>query len=185
MTVQKRAPRKKHPLADEAKAKNAPILVGIDKEQPPAVKKTGIQRCDDFGLDEIIYRVKQAITLRDIAVEIGVAHSVLHGWISATDERTRAYTVALGDAGDRYAELAEQILLEAPATKEEIARARALAEHYRWMAKVRNRKVYGDKQEIETTDKTPPKEVVDARIEALQNTARARAEKARKGPSAA
>jgi hypothetical protein len=53
------------------------------------------------------------------------------------------------------ADLAESILRNAEGSKEELMRARELAQHYRWKAGKMNPKAYGDRLEVEGKGLTP------------------------------
>lgn len=106
---------------------------------------------------KIVVEIIEGKTLRDIAKECDTPLSTLHDFVSKPEHSAR-YTNALQISGDTYANMAEQVLKEAEGTKEEIMRARELAQHYRWMAAKRWPKRYSDKMDIVSNGETvtPP-----------------------------
>lgn len=84
---------------------------------------------------------------RDIAEITGTSIAVLCGWLAADSERSARAKTARIKAADACDIKAEQALLaigDAAATGE-ITRQRELASHYRWRARVRDPRQYGDK----------------------------------------
>lgn len=99
-------------------------------------------------IDEIIDLLIDGKTYRQIAESYNVSISTLHYFLSLPEHHARAKT-ALSISADQYADKAEETLINAKATKEELMRARELAQHYRWKAAKRDPSRYGDKLAVE------------------------------------
>lgn len=104
------------------------------------------------SIDTIIEMIIDGKTYRQIAKHFEVGLGTLHTFLTYTEHSARARE-ALIISANSYADKAEEILQEAEGTKEELMRARELAQHYRWKASKRNGIVYGDKQQLEHTGK--------------------------------
>ena len=134
-------------------------------------------RIDAFGLDRILDLIEEGMFLTEIAKEIGVGRRRLHHWISADADRKAAVDEARMESAHADARRAEDVLkaLGPDSTPSEVARARELAQQYRWAAKVRNRRVYGDQQVIEHVDTVAEMsdEAISSQIEQLLEKAKA------------
>lgn len=119
-----------------------------------------------FGFERILDLIEEGETQRDIAAMIGVDRRMLRTWIDAADERRRAVQAAVEESASHDDAMALKVLsdLQPDATTGDIARARELASHYRWRAKIRNQRVYGDKQEL--TVVKPASALSDADLDA-------------------
>lgn len=100
--------------------------------------------------EEVMDAVRSGVALRAIAASAGVTITAVREWLHSPCRSAR-YVRARQDAAQAYDELAEQAIIEAPATPIGIARARELAAHYRWRAKVVNPATYGDKVQATVT----------------------------------
>jgi transposase-like protein len=126
----------------------------IDKPNIPKRKirsvQTTRQKIVAFGIDAIIECLEEDKSYEDIAKTIGVRRSSVHEWVAADAERSARAKSALEFSADQCDLKAENILKNLPknGTRAEIAQAKELAEHYRWRARVRNPKRYGDKIEL-------------------------------------
>lgn len=98
-------------------------------------------------VDEIIERIIEGATFKKIANECGVSVSTLHEFLSKPEHSARV-KAALDLSASQYANKAEEVLQTCEGSKEEIMRARELAQHYRWMAGKRAPKKYGDKIDV-------------------------------------
>ena len=127
---------------------------------------TGTDLIEAFGFERILDLIEDGETRRDIAAMIGVSRRVFGRWIDADEDRRRAVTQAFEDSAATDDAKALQVLLDLPpnATAGQIAQARELASHYRWRAKIRNQKVYGEKQEV--TVVKPASALSDADLDA-------------------
>lgn len=107
-----------------------------------------------LDIDYIVSKLIDGKTYRDISMDLNVPLSTLHDFTSK-DEHSARVREALQISGDTYADMAEEVLKTAEGTKEEIMRARELAQHYRWKAAKRYPKRYGDKLELAGDPKAP------------------------------
>lgn len=98
-------------------------------------------------LEEIVELIIEGKTFREIALQFDVAISTIHIFLTMEANAARA-SAALEISASSYADKAEQVLWEAEGTKEELTRARELAQHYRWKAAKRSPKKYGDKVDV-------------------------------------
>lgn len=104
-----------------------------------------------FDIDIVCNRLVEGVKWQYIADEFKMPVSTLHNFISNNTEFSARVKLAKETSSESYADKAEQVLLQAEGTKEELMRARELAQHYRWMAGKRNPKKYGDRVDV-TTD---------------------------------
>ena len=111
---------------------------------------TAQERLELLDEAEVMDAIRSGVLIRNIAKAIGVSLSALQAWLKAP-LRTASYIQARTDAAQAYDELAETAILSAPASPMELARARELASHYRWRAKVLNPNTYGDKVQATVT----------------------------------
>ncbi len=103
-------------------------------------------KLDAVGIEVICERIEADESYQAIAKDLGVAINTLLGWIDADDERSaraKAAWIKSAASCDVKAEAALSAISD-DAKQGEITRQRELASHYRWRAKVRDRKVYGD-----------------------------------------
>lgn len=108
----------------------------------------------ELNIDQIVGWLIDGKTYRQIANDLDVPLSTLHDFTSR-DEHSARVCEALQISGDTYADKAEEVLKAAEGTKEELMRARELAQHYRWKAAKRYPKRYGDKLELANDPKNP------------------------------
>lgn len=120
-----------------------------------------------FGLEAICDAIADGESMRAIATRIGVTHATFLRWISGNPERQAKYRAALALSAISCDDKALQEL-ESAQTVTEIARAREVASHLRWRAKVRNPRDYGDRQQVDHDHRvtlTPDQQM--ARLDAL------------------
>ena len=108
----------------------------------------------ELDIELILSWLIEGETYRSIATHLDVALSVLHRFTSKEEHSARVRE-ALQISGDSYADKAEQVLLDCDGTKEGVAKARELAQHYRWKAAKRYPKRFGDKLELSGDPKNP------------------------------
>ena len=101
----------------------------------------------DGKIDEICEKLIAGETYRNIASDLAVPLSTLYDYTSKPEHSARVKT-ALEFSASTYADKAEQVLLLAESDKNEITRARELAQHYRWHAGKRNPKTYGNDVDV-------------------------------------
>lgn len=100
-----------------------------------------------FDIDTVVSLILDGKTYRYIADCIKVPLSTLHDNLSKSEHSARVREALLISA-DSYADKAEEVLLHAESDKNEIARAKELAQHYRWKSSKRNPQGYGDKIDV-------------------------------------
>ena len=104
-----------------------------------------------FGMlseDDIIDMIRDGDSLRAIARVVGADHTTLHRWLHSDPQRSARVREARTMAAEAFEERASQGIEDAKDAFE-LAKARELAHHYRWAAKVRNPAQYGDKMNLD------------------------------------
>lgn len=123
---------------------------------------------DAYGIDKVCEHLMAGESQSHIAEQIGVGLASLIRWIAADVERSARAREARIAAARQFDEKAEAELRAAsdPFT---LAKARELAQHYRWKASKASPKEYGDKIEIDqkTTLVDLTDEQLDARLAQL------------------
>lgn len=104
-------------------------------------------------LDEIIKLIEEGWTYRAMAAHYSIPLSTLFDFLNRPEHSARVRLARLTSA-DAIAEKAEEALLNAPSNLPEIARARELAQYYKWYAAIRNRNVYSEKHQLDITQTT-------------------------------
>lgn len=106
-------------------------------------------------IDEIIEAIIDGKTYRDISKKYNVGLTTLHRFLSKKEHSARTRD-ALDYSASTYADKAEKVLEEIKKGSNgiEMARARELAQHYRWKAGKRSPKKYGERQQIDVNDIT-------------------------------
>lgn len=125
---------------------------------------------DENFINEICYRLEADMSQLQIAKEFNISDSLLSEWINAQPGRIARVRASRAKAADACDTKAEDVLLNLTpdATAAEVARARELANHYRWRAKVRNPQQYGDKQQVEHSGGMTLEQLVLASIQPVQ-----------------
>jgi transposase len=106
-----------------------------------------------IDIEEALDLILEGYTYRQMAERFGLKSvSQMHRFLNKEEHSARVKT-ARQQSADIYAEKAEEVLKEikSDATQVDMARARELAQHYRWTAKMKEPRVYGDKVDV-TTD---------------------------------
>lgn len=149
-----------------------------DKARKPKASNAGgpgvtpaTDKINAIGIDAICVMIEQDMHYTQIAASIGVSQPLLSEWIAADPDRSaraKESRQKSANACDIKAETALMAIGD-EAKAGEIARQRELASHYRWRAKVRNPREYGDKLNLDAdvTVKTMTDEQLDSRISAL------------------
>lgn len=104
----------------------------------------------DGKIDEIVEYLLEGYSFRQIAEKLKVKLTTLHDFTQRSEHSARVRE-ALEYSAQTFDDKAEEVLISADGTKEELMRARELAQHYRWKAAKRNPRRYGDKVDV-TTD---------------------------------
>lgn len=160
---------KRRPVAENApKAKlTAAQIDAIIAASAAATTARG--KIEALGLDAICEMVREGIFWSEIARRLGVSVGSLFAWYTdpSDPEKIARIIEAKKCSAHMYAQKAAEVLHD-EMDADFIPRARALAEQYRWMAKIFNRDTYGDKQEIKVDGKVElTLAQVDERLKAL------------------
>lgn len=155
MKMTKRKPTDQPLSASKGLKPNRYVAVNdFAKDQPgyrEPKKPTHAETLDALGIDAVCERIEGDESLASIAADLGIPKSTLTEWIQADLERsTRAHAsrIISSEACDDHALRAIKEL-PSDGTPAQIAKARELASHYRWRAKMRDPARYGDKQQVE------------------------------------
>jgi hypothetical protein len=102
--------------------------------------------------DKVIEMIEDACSYDDICKEFSVNRKYVYEFIAQSIYSARIKE-AQKNAADKISEKAEQVLLklEKGCDNAEIARARELAHHYRWLAAKKNPQAYSEK--VQTDNK--------------------------------
>ena len=139
-------------VASKAKAPKNPQRPG----RPPKAT-TPPDTYHGMHLDSYIDRISSGDSVAKIADELGVARNALHQWL-AHETRLDRYLAAQTASADAIMDKAETAILN---ENMDIARARELANHYRHVAKARNPRRWGDKQQIEMSGELATRNLTD------------------------
>lgn len=96
--------------------------------------------------------VAEGASLTKLGSDIGVSRSTLHDWLHAEPGRSARARSSRQRSAEAFEEQAEQEIRKA-ADPFELAKAKELAHHYRWAARVRSPGTHGEK--LETTLQGP------------------------------
>ncbi|MEZ5651868.1 MAG: hypothetical protein R3E87_15125 [Burkholderiaceae bacterium] len=112
---------------------------GLPKIKPPTGSKgRGRRQADRLEAEnrwpEFIEWVAGGGKISVYAEKVGVSIKTIQRWRAKTKDREAEYEDALEQSGESLVLQAEVVLRTCAADKDHIARARALSEHYRWMA---------------------------------------------------
>ena len=114
--------------------------------------KRGEQVCkmDALGIDALCERIEKGESVGQIADALSMPRRTVWNWINADVARAVRARESLRKSAFDYDDKAEEVLksLKPEASQAEIARARELAQHYRWRASKRNPKDFGDKLDL-------------------------------------
>lgn len=117
-------------------------------------KPTHKEVLNAYGIDAICTRISSGESQRSIAKSLGVHDGIFVEWLAADPERFARTKAARANSASLWDEQAEKVLLDMEADPRGVARANALAHHYRWRAKAHNpRDFSGEKQQEENKDK--------------------------------
>ena len=103
-------------------------------------------------IDEIIEMLHEGDSYRTIAEKLGVKLTTLADYTSNAEHSARVRE-ALKYSASTFDDKAEKVLLEAESHPVEMARAKELAQLYKWRASKRNPRDYGDTVDITSDGK--------------------------------
>lgn len=120
----------------------------------------------DGTIDQIIEMIIDGDSYRVIAKKLKVGVGQLHAFTMNSEHSARVRE-ALEISASSYDEKAEEALnkLKKGCDAAEIAKARELAQHYRWKAAKRNPRRYGEKQTIDVAVKKVGKDYQEEKYE--------------------
>jgi hypothetical protein len=123
---------------------------------------------DAFGIETVCELLMNGESQRKIAEQAGVGLASLIRWIAADPDRSARAREARIAAARQFDEMAETEIRQA-ADPFSLAKARELAQHFRWKASKVSPKEYGDKIEIDqkTTLTDLTEEQLDAKLARL------------------
>ncbi|GAA0532368.1 hypothetical protein [Pigmentiphaga daeguensis] len=96
------------------------------------------------ALDEICDRIEGGETMAAIAASKGVHRSQLTRWVAAKADRRERVDMARMMSAEALSEMAMDKIINAKGS-EGLTRARELAHHLRWLARMRDPKRFGDR----------------------------------------
>lgn len=114
------------------------------------------QYLEEVGIRRIAEMLCYGVSIRHVANYLQVSPIVLKKWIRSDPEKMEFYNLALEVAGEEFAFKALEDLENADIhSKADVARASAVAEHLRFMAKSYNKELFSERKEIKGTATTP------------------------------
>lgn len=122
---------------------------------------------DAIGIDEICERIEADESLAIIAASLDMSKFTLQIWINADTSRSARVREAMSNSSYACDDKALQAIKDLPpdGSPAQIAKARELASHYRWRAKMRDPARYGDKQQVEHSGSLTLEQLVEASLE--------------------
>ena len=111
---------------------------------------TAQDKLNAIGSEQVAEWIADGKSYREIArtAEVGLGSLCL--WIDAEPERSHACARAREDSAQSFEHQAQEFILDA-GDQFELSKAKELAIHLRWRAKVNNPRRYGDKVQTELT----------------------------------
>lgn len=111
---------------------------------------------EQVGIEKICELIEHGNSILGIAQKLDISVRTVRQWIGKSQYRQGLIKEAYNFAGDGFAFKAEQVLKDAAGgTKEEVSIAKALAQHYEWMATKLSREMYGEVKKDDGGDKKP------------------------------
>lgn len=123
----------------------------VEAEKPQNGKGEAIEALNAYGIDQVCDRIADKLSLTAIAKEAGVSIGSLLTWLAADAERSARAREARAIVAKGWDEQAEDEIRNAKDAFE-LSKAKELAHHYRWRAKVTAPKEYGDKVALTDPD---------------------------------
>lgn len=122
-------------------------------KKPNGVKAIAKAKLDALGIDEFCSSLASGKSQRQICKEIGICKWDLARWLADEEGRSARARDAMAVSAAHWDEEAEIEIRKMRNTPGSIAKARELAQHFRWRAKNYAPKTYGDKVATEVTGK--------------------------------
>ena len=121
------------------------------------------------AIDEnaVIAMIADGMTQRNIAQAVGIPKTTLRDWLDAEPDRSARAREAARKAAQAFAEKAEDVIADA-SDPFALAKAKELAHHYRWAASKADSAKYGEKAQLDVTQKVDISiDQIDAKIAKL------------------
>lgn len=127
---------------------------------------------DAKAIDELCRRLADGETQMSIAASLGISRSMLTQWILAVPERSVRAREARTQASGAFDEMALQEI-QGATDPFSLAKAREIAQHYRWKASKADPLTYGDRTTLAGDPNAPlvPKTVITMTEEQLLTVA--------------
>lgn len=106
------------------------------------------RKLDKFGADSVCEMILNGKAYKDIAESVGVAVGSVLAWLEANPERSARAREARRIMAAYWDQQAEYEIRNAPDTTEGIAKARELAQHFRWRSAKVDPLGYGDRIDL-------------------------------------
>lgn len=103
-------------------------------------------KIEAYGIENICDDIIDGKSYRDIAQSLGVGTSSLHAWLAVDPERSARARAALTESAMSCDDEALAVLKD---PQVDPARAREIASHLRWRARVRDQAKYGEKLQVD------------------------------------
>lgn len=125
-------------------------LMALDEPRRLLVKEIARKKFEIFGIDRVCDALIQGVSLAKMAKEFESDHAQLCQWVEADKSRSAKVKEARRISARHWDEHAEW-RLDAAKDMFELAKAKELAVHYRWRAKMVAPKDYADRVTQEVT----------------------------------
>lgn len=122
---------------------------------------------DATGIERLCEMCAEGMNRGEIAKSLGCSRRMLSYWLAKDETNHRLFLDAERTKADWHAEEAGRVLMELPdePSKEQVARAKEIANHHRWIAEKFDRRRYGNQVTVEHKE-TPAAELDDAALHA-------------------
>lgn len=107
-----------------------------------------MRKLDKIGVEQVCEMIRNGQPYREIAETAAVSVGALIAWLNADRERSARVREARSLTAAWWDQQAEYEIRTAPETPEGIAKARELAQHFRWRSKMVDPANYGDKVDL-------------------------------------
>lgn len=111
------------------------------------IDRNQFDKLDAIGLETLLSHVKDGMSMNKIAKKYKLTRSCLYDWCMQPGN-LQAFNKARTDSAEAYADLAADTIIKAQ-SKLAVEKAKALAMHYRWMAKMKDPATFSDKTKVE------------------------------------
>lgn len=115
---------------------------------------TNSERIEAYGVDRLMDDIAGGESLTTLSAGIGVKRSTLHDWLHAEPGRSARARSSRQRSAEAYEESAEREIRLA-SDPFELAKAKELAHHFRWAARVRSPQTHGEKLEVSGNAESP------------------------------